>query len=765
MELTETAKKVLEQRYLLKDQEGNIIETPEDMIDRVAGFVSSVEKDREKWFKVYRELMDKQLFLPNSPTLFNAGTKYPMLFACFVIDVPDSIEGIFEAVKVTAKIQKMGGGTGFNFSKLRPEGDTVFSTMGSASGPVSFIEVFDATSNVIKQGGKRRGANMGILEAWHPDIEKFLDCKKEEGRLTNFNISVGVDEKFIEAVKEGGEYELINPRSKEVVGRIDARKLWRRIAEGAWRNGEPGVIFIDTINRFNPTIKSLGPITATNPCGEQPLYPGESCCLGSINLSRFVRDGSIDWKGLEKTVRISVRFLDNLIDLNMFPEPFIEERTKMLRRIGLGVMGLADLFLLLGIRYGSERSVVLARKVMEAIGYWAKDESVKLSKEKDPFPLFEESLYTEGFLPLDVSKEKSRFLSEELKELTGIESPVFNWEEMREKVKDGVRNVTCTTVAPTGSISILAATSSGIEPIFAFYYKRSITAGEFIEVHPTLKKIMLSKGLPFESIVRDLESGKELKEIPDIPDEMKGYLVTTYDVKPEEHVKILSSIQEFVENAVSKTINVPNSFTVEETEKIFLLAHDMGVKGITFYRDGSRREQVLKKLEKERKEKGEKLKPTKRPVILKGITYKEKTGCGNIYVTVNMENGNPHEVFLHIAKSGGCVAAFAESLGRVTSAALRAGVDAWSLVKQLEHIRCPRPVIGGAVSCPDAVARAIKGVLMEEGSKEKEEKGSEKEASFVFEKGIRPECPHCGGEMAFEEGCAKCTSCGYSECD
>ncbi len=762
MQLTETALSVLKQRYLLKNDDGSIKETPEGMVERVARFTSSKEKERAKWYRRFKKIMLDQLFLPNSPTLFNAGTKHPMLFACFVIDVPDSIEGIFDAVKVTAKIQKMGGGTGFNFSKLRPEGDVVYSTMGSASGPVSFIEVFDTTSNVIKQGGKRRGANMGILNVSHPDIEKFLESKKEEGKLSNFNISVGVDAAFMEAVKKEDKYPLINPRNGEVVREIDAKAIWKRIAEGAWRNGEPGVIFLDNINRFNPTIKSLGPITATNPCGEQPLYPGESCCLGSINLSRFVKDGKIDWKGLEDVTRTATRFLDNLIDLNMFPEPFIEERTKLLRRIGLGIMGLADVFLFLGIRYGSKESIALTRKIMESIAYWAKDESVNLARERGSFPHFEESLYKESFLPMDVSSKKSEALKEELLDLTGIESPTFNWDSMRERVKEGVRNVTCTTIAPTGSISIIAGTSSGIEPVFAFFYKRKITAGEFIEIHPALTRIIREKGLPEESIIRELEEGRELTDIPDIPDDMREYLVTTYDITPDEHVEILSAVQEFTENAVSKTINVPNSFTVSETEKIFMKAYEMGVKGITFYRDGSRVEQVLKKIEKKEEEKG--LKPTKRPVLLKGITYKEKTGCGNIYVTVNMENGRPLEVFLHIAKSGGCVAAFSESLGRVTSAALRAGVDAWSLVKQLEHIRCPRPVIGGAVSCPDAVARAIRGVLEEAGKKEGRKEKVEA-SSFVFEKGIRPECPFCGGEMAFEEGCAKCLSCGYSECD
>ncbi len=761
MELNETAISVLKQRYLLKDENGKIVEKPEDMIERVAKFASSKEKEKDKWYKEFKKIMIEQLFLPNSPTLFNAGTKHPMLFACFVIDVPDSIEGIFDAVKTTAKIQKMGGGTGFNFSKLRPEGDIVKTTMGSASGPVSFIEVFDVTSDVIKQGGKRRGANMGILNVSHPDIEKFLECKKEEGKLSNFNISVGIDRSFIDAVKEGKEYPLINPRNGELVKTVNAKTIWKKIAEGAWRNGEPGIIYLDNINRLNPTIKSLGPITATNPCGEQPLYPGESCCLGSINLSRFVKNGGVDWKGLERVTKIATRFLDNLIDLNMFPETFIEERTKLLRRIGLGIMGLADVFLLLGIRYGSRESVLLAKKLMESVEYWAKEESINLARERGPFPHFSESLYREGFLPIDASNEKSEKIKDELKELTGIDSPSFSWDKMREKVKEGVRNVTCTTVAPTGSISIIAGTSSGIEPIFAFFYKRKITAGEFVEIHPGLLRLIREKGLPEERIIREVEEGKSVKEIPDIPDSIKPTLVTTYDISPDEHVEILSAVQEFTENAVSKTINVPNSFTVEETENIFLKAYTMGIKGITFYRDGSRKEQVLKKLE--RKE-GEVLRPTKRPTLLRGITYKEKTGCGNIYVTVNMDDGKPQEVFLHIAKSGGCVAAFSEALGRVTSAALRAGVDGWSLVKQLEYIRCPRPVIGGAVSCPDAVARAIRGVLEEAGreSSKREESAS---LSFVFEKGIRPECPMCGGEMAFEEGCAKCLSCGYSECD
>lgn len=480
MELSRTAEVVLKKRYLMKDEEGNVIETPEEMCWRVAKAIARAEEnygnDAKFWTKKFFEIIHSQKFMPNSPTLMNAGTSLHQLSACFVIPIEDSIEGIFKALTDMAKVQKSGGGTGFSFSRLRPSGDIVKSTMGVASGPVSFMKIFDSATEQIKQGGRRRGANMGILNVHHPDIEMFITAKEEEGVLRNFNISVAVTDEFMNAVKNDEEYDLINPRTGEVVRRISARRIFDMIVDGAWRNGEPGLVFIDTINRYNPT-PHVGMIEATNPCGEQPLLPYESCNLGSVNLSKFVRDGDIEWDELREVVKIAVRFLDDVVDVNDYPIPEIEEMTKANRKIGLGVMGWADLLFKLRIPYDSKRALQLAEKVMKFIQEESHIASQELAEERGVFPNWESS----------------------------------TWEKKGVKI----RNATTTTIAPTGTISIIAGCSSGIEPVFALAYKRMniLDGEEFFEINPVFEKYLVDSGLYTEELIAKIAENGVLNGI------------------------------------------------------------------------------------------------------------------------------------------------------------------------------------------------------------------------------------------------------------
>jgi ribonucleoside-diphosphate reductase alpha chain len=742
MILTKTAETVLRKRYLLKNEKGEPIETPEQMFWRVANAIALAEEryggDSKYWAKKFFEIMWNQEFMPNSPTLMNAGTPLGQLSACFVIPVEDSIDGIFKALWDMARVQKSGGGTGFSFSRLRPKGDIVKSTMGVASGPVSFMKIFDAATEQIKQGGKRRGANMGILRCDHPDIEEFIKAKWEEGVLRNFNISVAVTDRFMEAVKKDEEYELINPRTKQVVRKVSARKIFNLIVEGAWRNGEPGLVFIDEINRHNPT-PHVGEIEATNPCGEQPLLPYESCNLGSINLSKFVRGKDFDWERLKEVVWIATRFLDNVIDVNDYPIPEIEEMTKANRKIGLGVMGWADALFLLGVPYDSEEAIRLAEKVMKFIQEESHKASQALAEERGVFPNWKGSV----------------------------------WEKRGIKM----RNATTTTIAPTGTISIIANCSSGIEPVFALAYKRTnvLDGEEFFEVNPIFEKVLKERGLYSEELIAKVAESGSIQNL-DLPADIRRVFKTALEITPEWHVRMQAAFQKFTDNAVSKTINLPNSATRADVEKAFMLAYELKCKGITVYRDGSREEQVLvtKKTEKEKPRKPARfIEPRPRPRVTVGRTIETKTGCGSLYVTINEDSEGIAEVFVQLGKSGGCAASQTEAIGRLLSVALRSWVNPEVLVKQLKGIRCPS--IGfdsGEVitSCADGVAKVLEKWLKGEyrkirfeveGIKPLTEFAEEKEEGSKMIGGV---CPECGNILEYGEGCATCKFCGFTKC-
>ena len=736
--LTPNALKVLEKRYLKKDENGCIVESPQQMFLRVALGVASADKlygktndEIEKIVEDFYHLMANLEFLPNSPTLMNAGRELGQLSACFVLPVEDSIDSIFETIKHAALIHKSGGGTGFSFSKLRPKGDVVKSTKGVSSGPVSFMMVYDAATEAIKQGGTRRGANMGILSVYHPDILEFITCKVDGKRLNNFNISVAVDDKFMEAVEKSEDYPLINPRNNECVGMLNARKVFDLIVETAWKIGDPGLIFLDRINQDNPT-PHLGSIESTNPCGEQPLLPYESCNLGSINLAKMVIDGRIDWEKLRRVVRLAVHFLDNVIDVNRYPLPQIEQMTKGNRKIGLGVMGWADMLIKLGIPYDSEEALQLAEKVM-------------------------------GFI-----QEESKIASEILAEERGV---FPNW---RGSKWDGVRklrNATTTTIAPTGTISIIAGCSSGIEPIFALCYVRNVLEGEkLVEVNNLFEEFAKREGFYSKELMEKIAEKGSLREIEEIPSHIKRIFVTAFDVSPEWHVRMQAAFQKYTDNAVSKTVNLPHEATIEDVKKVYMLAWKLKCKGITVYRDRCRESQVLETGPRKKPEKPEFIKPRKRPKRLHGVTYEIQTGCGSLYVTINEdENGLPFEIFARLGKAGGCASAQTEGLGRSASLILRCGIDPREIVKHYKGISCDRPIGIGknkVLSCPDAIGKALELYLKEKGLLPDTGEKINDSAGMTFYSIVNGACPECGSPLIRIEGCKKCLSnCGYSECD
>jgi ribonucleoside-diphosphate reductase alpha chain len=557
--LTVNAMEVLNRRYLLKDKTEKIIETPAQLFMRIAKAIAEIDKKHggnpKESEKTFYNMMTRLEFVPNSPTLFNAGTKLGQLSACFVLPVEDSLDGIFDAVRNTAIIEKSGGGVGFDFSRLRPKGDIVMSTKGVASGPVSFMRVFDTATEVIKAGGKRRGAMMGILRIDHPDILEFITSKQTSGFLSNFNISVAVTDDFMKALEEDGEYWLVNPRNKEKTDKLKAKDVWDLIAKSAWESGDPGVVFIDEINRHNPT-PEVGRIESTNPCGEQPLLPYESCNLGSINLSRMVEEGKVNWEKLRETVRNCVHFLDNVVDANNYPLEETDAITRANRKIGLGVMGFADMLVKLGIRYDSEEALDLAEKLMEFIEEEAHKKSIEMGEERGSFPNFERSIW-------------------------------------KDKYK-AMRNATVTTIAPTGSISIIAGCSSGIEPIFAISFIRNVLSGtRLFETNPLFEIIAKKRGFYDAEILEEIARTGSVQKIDGVPDDVKRLFVTALDIAPEWHVKMQTAFQKYTDNAVSKTVNLPSDASVEDVKKVYDLAWKLKCKGVTVFRYGSKPEQVL----------------------------------------------------------------------------------------------------------------------------------------------------------------------------
>ncbi len=763
---SENAVTVLKKRYLAKDEKGEIIETITGLFKRVAENISSAdlnygksEKDAKAAAGNFFDEMSSLRFLPNSPTLMNAGRPLQQLSACFVLPIEDSMESIFETIKHTALIHQSGGGTGFSFSSLRPKNDTVHSTKGVSSGPVSFMQVFNSATEAIKQGGTRRGANMGILRIDHPDIIDFITSKKDTSKLNNFNISVAITEDFMEHALKNEDYPLINPRNNEIVKYLNAKEVFDLIVETAWSSGEPGIIFIDRINKLNP-IPEAGKIEATNPCGEQPLVAYESCNLGSINIGKFIKEykiekdklnlggalkkfgnnpgeiisgyiNSIDFDALRKTVRTAVHFLDNVIDKNHYPIEKIKRMTLSNRKIGLGIMGYADTLIKLGIPYDSELALKIAESIMEFIDKESKIKSEELGIERGSFPNFKGSLW-----------EKKGFKA--------------------------MRNGTTTTIAPTGTISIIGGASSGIEPLFALAYERHVLDKQtLIEIDKNLKGVLESMGVYsaklIDYIVKNGSLGKTYgKDVAELlTKEEYEYLsrifITSHDITPKWHVMTQAAFQKFTDNAVSKTVNFPNSAKKEDIKEVYTLAYNLNLKGITVYRDGSR-EQVLTsgssgsgsdaakkytcpvcgssvsepidikpiiaknaaeniKNNNSDKKTGSQIEPRKRPDMIHGVTVKTTTGCGPLYVTINYdENGNPFEIFNSIGKSGGCAQSQTESTGRMVSLALRSGIGAEEIISQLKGIRCNIPYGFGAniiYSCADAIGKALEKSLNE----------------------------------------------------
>lgn len=729
--LSKNALKVLEKRYLRKDKNGKIIETPEEMFRRVAHNIAGADKkygeDAKKTEKEFYEIMSSLLFLPNSPTLMNAGTPIQQLSACFVLPVEDSMEGIFEAIKHTALIHQSGGGTGFSFSRIRPKGDIVRSTGGVASGPVSFMKVFNASTDVIKQGGRRRGANMGILRVDHPDILEFITCKEDTRELTNFNISVAVTNAFMEAVKQKKPYPLINPRTGKKVNELDAESVFNKIIEMAWRNGEPGIIFLDRINKDNPT-PHIGEIEATNPCGEQPLLPYESCNLGSINLSKLVKNGKIDFEKLKDVVWKAVHFLDNVIDMNKYPIKEIRKMTLANRKIGLGVMGFADMLIQMGIPYNSEEALNVAEEIMAFIQKEGRKASADLGERRGSFPNFKGSIWDGKY--------------------------------------DAMRNATVTTIAPTGSISIIAGCSSGIEPLFAITFIRNVLdeGDRLFEINPYFEKLAKEKGFYSDELMKKIAQNKgSVQEMGEVPQDIQKVFVTALDISPEWHVRMQAAFQKYTDNATSKTVNFRENATIEDVKKVYLLAYELGCKGITVYRYGSREGQVLV-TEEERKED---LKPKPRPVVVHGVTRKMTTGCGNLYVTMNEDEEGLFEVFVRLGKAGGCADAQLEAIGRLISLQLRSGIKVEAIIKQLKGIRCPSPLLargGPILSCPDAVAKALEGHIKGEGIPEAARLDYFERKETTIKHSPVGVCPDCGNPLVYEEGCRICKQCGYSTC-
>ena len=758
MEISQNALTVLERRYLMKDADGKIQETVEQLFERVANAIAASDSlhdkdaDVKKTAKTFYDMMTSLEFLPNSPTLMNAGRPLGQLSACFVLPVEDTMEDIFETIKQAALIHKSGGGTGFSFSRLRQTGSAVNSTGGVASGPISFMKVFNMATEAVKQGGTRRGANMGILRIDHPDILEFIDCKSNNNEINNFNISVGLTEKFMLAVEKNEEYDLIDPHTKKPVGQLNAHEVFDKIVDAAWHNGEPGIIFLDRLNRDN-IVPSQGEIESTNPCGEQPLLPYESCNLGSVNLTKMLKlkenTLEIDWNKLKTTVKNAVHFLDNVIDANKYPLEKIDHVTRQTRKIGLGVMGWADMLLLMGIPYNSDEAITLGEQVMNFITKSGREESAELAKVRGTFPLFQESI-----LPKKIPQ----------------------------------RNGTITTIAPTGTLSILAGCSSGVEPVFGYVFIRNIMDGtQMIEVNPILKEELTKRGLYSEELMKRIATEGTVEHITELPEDIRRVFVSAHDISPEYHIRMQAAFQKGTDNAVSKTVNFGHDATREEVAQVYTLAFQLDCKGVTIYRDGSRNEQVLNigkvkkdgdpdtasSASKEISQHADRIIPRPRPDMVTGITERIQIGCGNLYVTVNYDEHGICEIFTNTGKAGGCPSQ-SEATARLASIALRSGMDVKTIIDQLKGIRCPSTIRQQGLkctSCPDAIAKTIEKVYKQQvelgnwkvpAPLVKAEQLKSKEGAIA---GKMHFCPECGTKLEHEGGCVICRQCGYSKCN
>ena len=812
-ELSENAITVLERRYLIKDDDGRPTEGPEELFWRVASTVAAPDAKYgaskgalEELAEAFYGIMTKRVWMPNSPTLMNAGRPLGQLSACFVLPVEDSLSngesGIYDTLRHMALVHQSGGGTGFGFSRLRPTNSVVRSTMGVASGPVSFMSLYDASTEVVKQGGTRRGANMGILRVDHPDILQFIACKDDTTKITNFNISVAATDAFMEAVERDEEYDLLDPHTNEVVGGLNARAVFSKIVHGAWKTGEPGVFFIDKANYYNP-VPHIGSYEATNPCGEQPLLPYDVCNLGSVNVGVFVKDGELDWDALRKIVHLCTHFLENVIDANRYPLPQITDLANRIRRIGLGIMGWADLLVKLGIPYHSEDAVELAGKLMRFVDEEAKVESERLALLRGVFPEWEKSIWGPD------------------------ETCARNAAGERIRPMRRLRHCNLTTVAPTGTISIIAGCSSGIEPLFAVAFMRNQAGVLMPDVNAHFVEIAKREGWYSDELMQRIGEAGHIR-FDEVPETWQRVFVTAHDVAPEWHIRMQAAFQEHTDSAISKTCNFPYEATEDDVRQIYELAYSLNCKGVTVYRDGSRNMQVLStgataKQVVEQKGGGEvsresmaelqstiaeleaELSRTKqmlheaesenlqrrarrsRPELLRGTTRRVETPMGKMYVTITEDKkGQPFEVFMSLGKAGGALMADVEAIGRLVSLALRSGIPLTTIYQQLRGISSDRVIGLGANkvrSVPDAVGIALEkwmqdkqGVqqeLLEQTSDAVATVTSQTEVSGAGElveyRHVEHElfsgaCPDCGSQLEFAEGCKKCHTCGFSEC-
>src|SRR2546422_8153771 len=812
LDLSPNAVTVLERRYLVKDDQGKPAERPEDLFWRVARTIAepdrrygASDKALEGLAETFFELMATRVWMPNSPTLMNAGRPLGQLSACFVLPVDDALSnersGIYDTLRAMALVHQSGGGTGFSFSRLRPKNDVVRSTMGVASGPVSFMKLYDASTDVVKQGGTRRGANMGILRVDHPDIQEFITCKDDLTQVTNFNISVAVTDAFMRAVEQGTSYELIHPRTGRVVGQLDAREVFRTIVHGAWKTGEPGVFFVDRANRYNP-VPHLGGYEATNPCVEQPPLPYDVCNLGSINVGLFVKDGEVEWDRLATAVHLCTHFLDNVIDANRYPLAEIDDLAKRIRRIGLGIMGWADLLVRPGIPYNIDQGGAVGRRLMQFVDEEAKKASEKLAEQRGVFPEWARSIWGP--------------------DATCARGPAGE----RLRPMQRLRNCNLTTVAPTGTISIIAGCSSGIEPLFAVAVMRNQAGVLMPDVNENFVDSAEQEGWYSDALMQQIVAVGHIC-FDAVPAQWQRVFVTAHDVTPEWHIRMQGAFQEFTDSAISKTCNFPHEATEEDVEQIYRLAFQLGCKGVTVYRDGAREGQVLstgstaKKVQEQAAEAGPgklaealgrlaeleaELERTRaqlheveaenlqrrakrsRPDLLRGMTRRIETPLGTMYVTITEdEKGQPFEVFITPRKAGAPIMADVEAVGRLISLALRSGIPMKEIHRQLRGISSDRVVGLGptkVMSVPDAIGIAIEKWMQEKqgvqqdllagtggaaaGVPARELIASPDGAAVLpardIDQGVIGACPDCGSQLAFIEGCAKCHVCGFSEC-